>query len=214
MTLPATPFPPRNFFAAFTDAHAHLPASAADDAAVRLPAGARVLLNATRPGDFPRVAALAEKFPAAVVPAFGVHPWFADEWNAEAAKLLRRRLSDAPDAAAVGEIGLDRCRGNAPAQEKRCAPSPKRERSRPFCFTPTAARRNRRKFSRGSAARSPRRESRSRPSASSFPNPTRRSPPADSRKRERTHRFRAGTKRKKKSVPAGYPAGTPCYLIN
>ena len=118
MTLPATPFPPRNFFAAFTDAHAHLPASAADDAAVRLPAGTRVLLNATRPGDFPRVAALAEKFPAAVVPAFGVHPWFADEWNAEAAKLLRRRLSDAPDAAAVGEIGLDRCRGNAPAQEK------------------------------------------------------------------------------------------------
>lgn len=118
MTLPATPFPPRNFFAAFTDAHAHLPASAADDAAVRLPAGARVLLNATRPGDFPRVAALAEKFPAAVVPAFGVHPWFADEWNAEAEKLLRRRLSDAPDAAAVGEIGLDRCRGNAPAQEK------------------------------------------------------------------------------------------------
>ena len=104
------------FFSRFSDAHAHLPDDPAFDAAVRVPAGARVLLNSAKLADFPRVATLAEKFPEQIVPAFGVHPWFAEEWNADAKKILRERLAETPGAV-VGEIGLDRCRGNAEAQE-------------------------------------------------------------------------------------------------
>lgn len=106
------------FFPSFTDAHAHLPGAPARDAEIRVPAGARILLNSVKPADFARVAALAKKFPGRVVPAFGVHPWFAEEWNSAAEKLLRERLAEAPAGeVAVGEIGLDRCRGNADAQE-------------------------------------------------------------------------------------------------
>lgn len=104
------------FFSRFSDAHAHLPSDPALDVAVRVPAGARILLNSAKLADFSRVATLAEKFPAEIVPAFGVHPWFAEEWNAEAKKKLRERLAETPGAV-VGEIGLDRCRGNAEAQE-------------------------------------------------------------------------------------------------
>lgn len=106
-----------NFFAQFTDAHAHLPRDAARDADVRVPAGARILLNAARPADFPRVAAFAKKFQREIVPAFGVHPWFADEWNAASKDALCRFLAETENAT-VGEIGLDKCRGNADAQER------------------------------------------------------------------------------------------------
>lgn len=104
------------FFAQFTDAHAHLPERAEDDATFRPPAHARILLNAARPQDFPRVAALAKKFPNEIVPAFGVHPWFAEEWNAEAKRALCNYFLDT-NRATVGEIGLDRARsrGNTDA---------------------------------------------------------------------------------------------------
>ena len=106
------------FFPSFTDAHAHLPAEPERDANLRVPAGARILLNAAKLEDFPRVAALAKKFPGRIVPAFGVHPWFAEEWNSDAKRILRERLAEAaPGEVAVGEIGLDRCRGNASDQE-------------------------------------------------------------------------------------------------
>lgn len=106
-----------NFFAQFSDAHAHLPENPDADKKIRVPANARILLNSAKTEDFPRVAALARAFPRSVVPAFGVHPWFAEEWSAEARAELRNYISDTPDAA-LGEIGLDRCRGNAEAQEK------------------------------------------------------------------------------------------------
>lgn len=104
------------FFHGFTDAHAHLPKSPADDAALSVPAEAKILLNATRAEDFPRIAALAEKFPENIVPAFGIHPWFAEEWSRNVKLLLRKYISDTPNAT-IGEVGLDRCRGNAVFQE-------------------------------------------------------------------------------------------------
>lgn len=100
----------------FTDAHAHLPENPANDGQISVPANAKILLNSTRPEDFPRVAQLAKKFPEQIVPAFGIHPWFAEEWNPETQKILRNFLSDTPGAS-VGEIGLDRCRGNFSDQE-------------------------------------------------------------------------------------------------
>lgn len=106
-----------NFFAQFTDAHAHLPDVPALDAEIHVPASAKILLNSARPTDFPRVAKLAGTFPENIIPAFGVHPWFAEEWTLEAKNALRRNLAETPDAT-LGEIGLDKCRGNAQAQEK------------------------------------------------------------------------------------------------
>ncbi|MBQ8722793.1 MAG: TatD family hydrolase [Opitutales bacterium] len=105
-----------DFWSLFTDAHAHLPENPADDEKIAVPATAKILLNSTRPDDFPRVARLAKKFPGQIVPAFGIHPWFAEEWTPETQKLLRNFLSDTPGAN-IGEIGLDRCRGNSAAQE-------------------------------------------------------------------------------------------------
>lgn len=101
----------------FTDAHAHLPENPADDGEITVPANAKILLNATRPADFPRIANLAKKFPTRIVPAFGVHPWFAEEWNPESQNALRSFISDT-HGATVGEIGLDRCRGEPHAQER------------------------------------------------------------------------------------------------
>jgi len=106
-----------NFFAQFSDAHAHLPLREEDDSAIHFATETRILLSSTRVADFSRVAKFAEKFPEEVVPAFGVHPWFADEWNAETARILRKYFLNTK-CVVVGEIGLDRCRGNADAQER------------------------------------------------------------------------------------------------
>ncbi|KAJ1561401.1 hypothetical protein HK405_004025 [Cladochytrium tenue] len=79
----------------------------------------RLWTMGTRPADWGGVAELAQRWPGRVVPAFGVHPWFAHEvcggtsgdgdddapdlsWVAE----LRARLVAYPGAL-VGEIGLD-----------------------------------------------------------------------------------------------------------
>lgn len=105
-----------NFFLQFTDAHAHLPENPSSDVKISVPAKAKILLNATRSPDFPRIATLAEKFPENIVPAFGIHPWFAEEWNHAVRETLRKYISNVP-AAVIGEIGLDRCRENFSAQE-------------------------------------------------------------------------------------------------
>lgn len=106
-----------NFFAQFSDAHAHLPLCPNDDDKIRVPANARILLSSTRVADFSRVAKFAEKFPGIIVPAFGVHPWFADEWSADSARELRKYFLNTK-CAAMGEIGLDRCRENEDGQER------------------------------------------------------------------------------------------------
>ena len=105
-----------SFFLQFTDAHAHLPKSPAEDEHITVPAGKRILLNAVSEDDFPRVAALAKKFPGLIIPAFGIHPWGSDSWTSETSAVLRHYLSSIPFAT-VGEIGLDRCRGDRRVQE-------------------------------------------------------------------------------------------------
>jgi TatD DNase family protein len=95
------------------DAHLHLQDSAfcGKAAAVIRRAIAenvhKLAVNATSEADWPAVAALADEFPANVVPNFGVHPWWSagvtDGWIDR----LKAVLSRHPKAN-IGEIGLDK----------------------------------------------------------------------------------------------------------
>ena len=64
------------------------------------------VVNGTCENDWPAVAALAKRFDW-IIPAFGLHPWFAKERSAGWFDALRRFLDQTPRAT-VGEIGLDR----------------------------------------------------------------------------------------------------------
>ncbi|MBP7867978.1 MAG: TatD family hydrolase [Acidobacteria bacterium] len=57
------------------------------------------------PESFSRTRALAEAFPAVVLPAFGIHPWWAHRFHE--APDLAETLRAVPASVAVGEIGLD-----------------------------------------------------------------------------------------------------------
>ena len=63
----------------------------------------------TRPGDWDAVAALAGETALSVVPAFGVHPWYADRLDAQWSDRLEQFLIAMPGAL-VGETGLDALR--------------------------------------------------------------------------------------------------------
>lgn len=68
--------------------------------------------------DWEKVAALYEQFPQTVVPAFGIHPWYAEKisfgWRHRLQKLLQRFPT-----ALIGECGLDRLKNpNLKNQEK------------------------------------------------------------------------------------------------
>jgi TatD DNase family protein len=96
----------------FCDAHNHLqflPLCAdleAVVAAMRAAGISRCVVNGTSQEDWPAVADLARAYPDLVLPAFGLHPWFAAKrsptWLAE----LTGMLEEFPSAS-VGECGLD-----------------------------------------------------------------------------------------------------------
>lgn len=66
----------------------------------------KMVVNGTCPGDWNRVAGLADRYPE-IIPSFGLHPWKVNgvvpHWREELEVLLLRH----PEAG-VGEIGLDR----------------------------------------------------------------------------------------------------------
>lgn len=90
----------------FTDAHCHrLPAP--DEAPGAL--ACLHVVNATREDDWPTVEALAAAYPAQVIPAYGMHPWFLHTASPGWLDRLEARLQNT--RATIGEIGLDRaCR--------------------------------------------------------------------------------------------------------
>jgi TatD DNase family protein len=93
------------------DAHCHLQderifAKAGDIVARAREAGVtHMLCCGTRESDWHAVKALAARYPE-IVPAFGLHPWFAGERSDAWLEKLETHLREVP-AAAVGEIGLD-----------------------------------------------------------------------------------------------------------
>jgi TatD DNase family protein len=65
----------------------------------------RLVVNGTSEDDWSVVREMAARHPA-VVPCFGLHPWFATERSGRWRRKLREFLESVPSA--VGEIGLDR----------------------------------------------------------------------------------------------------------
>lgn len=60
----------------------------------------------SKPEDWPKVSSWADNFPAAVVPAFAVHPWYINDLPANWADNLENLLTSYP-AALIGECGFD-----------------------------------------------------------------------------------------------------------
>lgn len=75
------------------------------EAAATLPIGT-MIVNGTCEADWPRVSALAQRFPF-VRASYGLHPWDAGNRSPAWLDTLRARLAAEPHAA-IGEIGLDR----------------------------------------------------------------------------------------------------------
>lgn len=96
----------------FIDTHIHLqdyksksaPQIIAEAAALGIE---KFICAGTCEQDWKTVAALAEQFPAAVIPAFGLHPWFIKEVSHDWSTRLQTYLERFPDAL-LGETGLDR----------------------------------------------------------------------------------------------------------
>lgn len=65
----------------------------------------RLLCCATGESDWNTVLALARQYPGSVIPALGIHPWYAADRSPDWLARLRALL--ASSCTAVGEIGLD-----------------------------------------------------------------------------------------------------------
>ncbi len=106
----------------FTDMHIHLQdyrANCATDiiAAARSVGVSRLICAATSEDDWPVVAMLARQYPQTVMPAFGIHPWYASNAAAGWIEHLRSWLNDWPQAL-IGECGLDGHKENREKQTK------------------------------------------------------------------------------------------------
>lgn len=95
----------------FVDTHIHLQDYSAtpEEVIARLRAAGtdKVVCVSAHQSDWPKAAALADKFPDCVVPAFAVHPWYISEISASWAEQLADYLRQYPQAA-IGECGFDR----------------------------------------------------------------------------------------------------------
>ena len=76
------------------------------------------LANAAQFDEWPHVMQLSQEAPE-ILPALGIHPFWPEQWTAEAKATLERHLK-ANELAAIGEIGLDfwNGRGNQALQER------------------------------------------------------------------------------------------------
>ena len=94
----------------FSDAHLHL--GDVKDAGYPFSSHPDIVFSCTaRPSEW----TVNDGYDHPVKRFYGVHPWYADEWNPTVESDLRRVLSEDPSAG-VGEIGLDDTRGDMELQ--------------------------------------------------------------------------------------------------
>src|SRR6056297_534306 len=99
------------------DTHIHLLASEWQESPQKLSALAkeaaidRLLIPGVRIDEWPRLLALAQQLPEVYV-APGLHPIYAEQWNADTAQQLTALAAEA-DVVAIGEIGLDAVAGES-----------------------------------------------------------------------------------------------------
>ena len=111
----------------FVDTHVHLgdaqfDADREDAIARAAEAGvARLVEIADSPDEWGRAVALARAHPASMRCALGLHPYHADRFDGGFADRLRAALRAAPEAVAIGEIGLDYAKAQVPADVQRRA---------------------------------------------------------------------------------------------
>ncbi len=111
----------------FVDTHAHLgdPQFDADRDCVFARAAAagvaRIVEIADHPDEWTRAIAIARERPDSVRCALGLHPYYADRYNAAFIPHLRAALNTAPQAVAIGEIGLDYAKASVPRDIQRHA---------------------------------------------------------------------------------------------
>lgn len=109
------------------DTHAHLgdPAFDADRDAVYARAAAagvtRVVEIADSPDEWERAVALARARPENVRCTLGLHPYYADRYDAGFLGRLKAALDAAPEAVGVGEIGLDYAKAQIPRDVQKTA---------------------------------------------------------------------------------------------
>ena len=111
----------------FVDTHAHLgdPQFDADRDAVFARAAAsgivRIVEIADHPDEWARAIAIARARPANVRCTLGLHPYYADLYDDAFLLKLRSALDAAPEAVAIGEIGLDYAKAEVPHDVQRRA---------------------------------------------------------------------------------------------
>ena len=111
----------------FVDTHAHLGDAQFDadrDAVFERAAAAgvtRIVEIADHPDEWGRAVAIARARPAAARCTLGLHPYYANLFDDGFLPRLRAALDAAPEAVAIGEIGLDYARAEVPHDVQRRA---------------------------------------------------------------------------------------------
>ncbi len=111
----------------FTDTHVHLGDSQfdadRDDVLARsLESGVERLVEiADHPDEWDRAVSLARSRSDRMRCALGLHPYYADRFEGSLVPRLQEALATAPEAVAIGEIGLDYVKTQIPARVQRRA---------------------------------------------------------------------------------------------
>jgi TatD DNase family protein len=111
----------------FTDTHVHLGDAQfdadRDDVLARATESGvgRLVEIADHPDEWPRAIALARARPDMIRCALGLHPYYADRFDDAFVPRLKAALAAAPEAVAIGEIGLDYAKSIIPAGTQRRA---------------------------------------------------------------------------------------------
>lgn len=81
----------------------------------------RIVEIADEPEEWDRAIALARAHPDRMRCALGLHPYYADRFDAAFVSKLRAALDRAPEAVAIGEVGLDYAKAQVPPDVQRRA---------------------------------------------------------------------------------------------